>query len=201
LWNNYPDNFYPNDFFSSYYSDIQNGLEPGINGNIDEDPLFADTVFYYLSGNSPCVDSGSPDIVFNDPEDPNNLGFALWPAQGSLRNDMGAYGGNGWIPIANDVNEDDLGKLKLPTQFSLSQNYPNPFNPTTTIEFALPKSEFVTLKIYNLLGQEVTELVAKRLTAGNYKYTWDAGSLSSGVYYYKIEAGSYIQARKLILLK
>jgi len=88
-----------------------------------------------------------------------------------------------------------------PDVFTLSQNYPNPFNPTTTIEFSIPKTEFVTLKIYNLLGQEVAPLVSDKLNTGNYTYPWNASAFASGVYYYKIEAGGFIQTRKLILMK
>ena len=79
--------------------------------------------------------------------------------------------------------------------------YPNPFNPTTNIEFTIPKSEFVTLKIYNLLGQEVATLVSENLKAGSYKYQWDVSNLASGVYIYKIQAGNYQQTRKMIYLK
>jgi len=90
----------------------------------------------------------------------------------------------------------------IPFEFTLKQNYPNPFNPTTTIEFSIPKAEFVNLKIYNLLGQEVATLVSEKLTPGNYKYNWDAGSLASGVYYYKLESSKgFVKTRKLILLK
>ncbi len=89
----------------------------------------------------------------------------------------------------------------IPLEFSLSQNYPNPFNPSTTIEFSIPKSEFVTLKIYNLLGQEVATLVSEKLATGNYKYEWDAGLLASGVYIYKIQAGSFHKVRKMVYLK
>jgi hypothetical protein len=95
-----------------------------------------------------------------------------------------------------------------PKEYSLRQNYPNPFNPTTNIEFSIPKSEFVTLKIYNILGEEVATLVSERLTAGSYKYDWparssggDASSLSSGVYFYKIKAGAFQQINKMILLR
>jgi len=89
----------------------------------------------------------------------------------------------------------------MPQEYTLSQNYPNPFNPTTTIEFIIPKTELVNLKIYNLLGQEVSTLVSENLTMGNYKYTWDAFGFASGVYIYKLEAGSITQTRKLILMK
>ena len=90
---------------------------------------------------------------------------------------------------------------QFPTQFSLLQNYPNPFNPTTTIEFSIPKSEFVTLSIYNILGQEVATLVSEKLKAGIYQYSWDAGTSSSGVYFYKIIAGMFTESKKMILLR
>jgi len=89
----------------------------------------------------------------------------------------------------------------IPIEFSIKQNYPNPFNPKTTIEFSIPKTEFVNLKIFNLLGQEVNTLVSEKLTPGEYKYTWDASHLASGVYIYKLEAGNYSSTKKLILLK
>jgi len=85
--------------------------------------------------------------------------------------------------------------------YALRQNYPNPFNPSTTIEFSLPKSEFVELKVYNILGKEVSTLVAKKLNPGNHTYTFDGKNLASGVYYYRIEAGNFVQTRKMIYLK
>jgi len=88
-----------------------------------------------------------------------------------------------------------------PSEYVLKQNYPNPFNPSTTIEFSIPKTEFVSLKIYNMLGQEVSTLVSDKLTTGEYKYTWDAGTLASGVYLYHLQAGNYFETRKLILLR
>jgi hypothetical protein len=91
--------------------------------------------------------------------------------------------------------------LTFRKEFRLNQNYPNPFNPTTTIEFALPKTAFVTLKIYNLLGKEVAKLVAEQRSAGIHKLNWDARGLASGVYLYRLEAGGFVKSRKLILLR
>ncbi len=88
-----------------------------------------------------------------------------------------------------------------PVNIFLHQNYPNPFNPSTTIEFSIPKTEFVTVKIYNLLGQEVETLVAKKLNAGSYKYDWDAGKLASGIYMYRLEAGDFGETKKMVLIK
>jgi len=86
-------------------------------------------------------------------------------------------------------------------EFVLYPAYPNPFNPTTNIEFSIPKSGFVTLKVYNILGEEVATLVSKKLTAGKYKYDWDAGRLASGVYLYRIQSGDYFDVKKMILLR
>jgi predicted GH43/DUF377 family glycosyl hydrolase len=95
----------------------------------------------------------------------------------------------------------DYNNSYISNGYFLSQNYPNPFNPTTNIEFSIPKSEFVTLKIYNILGEEVVTLVSEKLTAGTYKYDWDASSLASGVYLYRIQAGDYITSKKMVLLR
>jgi len=91
---------------------------------------------------------------------------------------------------------------KIPLEFALKQNYPNPFNPSTTIEFSIPKTEFVTLKVYNLLGQEVTSLLARQMIPGNYKYVWDASGYASGAYYYRLQtSGGFVQSLKLFLLR
>jgi hypothetical protein len=80
-------------------------------------------------------------------------------------------------------------------------NYPTPFNPKTTIEFYFPYIKYVTLKVYNILGEGVATLVSKKLAAGRYKYDWDASSLASGVYLYRIQAGDYVAVKKMILLR
>ena len=97
--------------------------------------------------------------------------------------------------INNDIH------TGMPDNYTLSQNYPNPFNPSTAIEFSIPKTEFVSLKIHNLLGQEISTLVSERLNAGSYTFSWDATELSSGVYMYKLQAGEYVQTRKMVLIQ
>jgi hypothetical protein len=89
----------------------------------------------------------------------------------------------------------------LPHSYSLSQNYPNPFNPTTTIQYALPFSGQVTLKVYNVLGQEVGSLVNQYEIAGRYSVRFNAGNLSSGLYFYRIQSGTYSSVRKMMLVK
>ncbi len=95
------------------------------------------------------------------------------------------------------VGEDGI----LPTSFSLEQNYPNPFNPSTTIRFSVPKEEFVTLKVYNTLGQEVRTLINDVRHAGEYEVVFDAAGLPSGVYMYKLSAGSFLDTKKMVLMK
>jgi len=88
-----------------------------------------------------------------------------------------------------------------PSNYSLAQNFPNPFNPSTTINFTIPNSEFVTLKVYNILGSEVATLVNENLSAGSYKYNFDAQNLASGVYLYELSAGNFREIKKMNLLK
>jgi hypothetical protein len=85
--------------------------------------------------------------------------------------------------------------------FRLEQNYPNPFNPSTVIKFQVPTSKFVMLKVFDMLGREVKTLVNEELKAGSYEKTFDASGLASGVYYYRIHAGNFVETKKLMLLR
>jgi len=96
------------------------------------------------------------------------------------------------------VVEIDLGSLP---KFELSQNYPNPFNPSTTISFSLPQSGNVKLTVYNLLGEQVAELVNEFREAGVHTINFTASNFNSGLYIYKIEASDFVQARKMTLIK
>jgi uncharacterized delta-60 repeat protein len=89
----------------------------------------------------------------------------------------------------------------LPENFELSQNYPNPFNPTTTIQFSLPQAGDVTLKVYNLLGEEVKTLINEYKQIGNHSIQFNANNLASGIYFYRLQAGSFIETKKMILMK
>ena len=95
----------------------------------------------------------------------------------------------------------EKNETDLPLEYTLKQNYPNPFNPLTTIEFSLPKSGDVELKVFNLLGQEVSTLVSKKLNQGKHTYTFDGKNLASGIYYYQLVAGDYREVKKMILLR
>jgi len=81
------------------------------------------------------------------------------------------------------------------------QNYPNPFNPTTTIRYSIPEEQLVTLQIYNSVGEEVIELVNEVKEAGNYEIEFDSKALSSGIYFYKLNSGKFLETRKMVLAK
>jgi len=102
------------------------------------------------------------------------------------------------VVSSNNVNEYEI---PIPEQFILSQNYPNPFNPTTTIGYQLPISGYSTLKVYNLLGQEVATIFEGIQSAGNYSVTFDASGLTGGIYLYQLKAGNFVENKKFILLK
>jgi len=91
--------------------------------------------------------------------------------------------------------------IDKPTVFSLAQNYPNPFNPATKISYQIPADNLVTLKIFDVLGKEAATLINADQTAGSYEVTFNAANLPSGVYFYKIEAGSFVSVKKLLLMK
>jgi hypothetical protein len=117
------------------------------------------------------------------------------------------------VDVGNDGTIDDTLKLQneltgvhdhgslIPSEYKLYQNYPNPFNPTTTIQFDIPKTSFVTLKVYNVLGQEVATLVNEKREAGRYEVKFNASTLSNGVYFYRLAAGDYSSTKKFVLIK
>jgi hypothetical protein len=89
----------------------------------------------------------------------------------------------------------------VPSVYFVSPNYPNPFNPSTTIKFGLPKNSFVNISIYDILGQKVSVLVNEQMKAGEYVADWNASNFTSGVYFYKIEAGEFTKTSKMMLIK
>jgi len=100
-----------------------------------------------------------------------------------------------------NFNQVNFTGSEIPTTYALAQNYPNPFNPSTTIHYQIPQDGIVTLKIYDILGSEVATLVNEEKVVGKYEVNFNASALASGVYIYKIQAGSFINSKKMILLK
>lgn len=101
----------------------------------------------------------------------------------------------------NSVVSVKSDNLNIVSTFSLDQNYPNPFNPSTTINYSIPEQSHVELMVYDILGSEVTELVNKTQPSGNYEVKYDASNLGSGIYLYRFQAGSFIESKKMILVK
>ena len=104
-------------------------------------------------------------------------------------------------PLSEMVTSVKKVSNDFPRQFSLNQNYPDPFNPTTTISFTIPSRSSVSLKIFDMLGREVATIVSGEMPAGTYSRQWNAAKMSSGIYFYRLVAGSYTQTKKLVLLK
>jgi hypothetical protein len=88
-----------------------------------------------------------------------------------------------------------------PIDFLLEQNYPNPFNPSTTINYAVPEESFIELKVFDALGEEITSLVSETKESGFYNVTFDAANYNSGVYFYQLRTGNFIETKKMILMK
>ncbi|MGB5893743.1 MAG: T9SS type A sorting domain-containing protein, partial [Ignavibacteriaceae bacterium] len=182
------------------YSDVQGGYTG--TGNIDVNPEFDPTSDYYaLLSSSQCVDAGNPDAIYNDVEDPNNLGNPMLPALGTLTNDMGHCGGpaSTWIfwnwPMPVESSSPGV------TEFTLMHNYPNPFNPSTIIKYDIRERTNVELKVFDILGREVISLVNEEQPVGSYEVEFNAANLSSGVYFYKLQAGSFVETKKMLFMK
>lgn len=165
------------------YSNIMGGYSG--EGNIDEDPEFSSEEFF-VPMNYLCVNSGNSEL---SPDYPN-FDLVGNPRFYEYEIDMGA------IEVAHGSSEPTLPKT---TQ--LFQNYPNPFNPITTISFNLVKDQFITLDIYNIKGERVTQLAKGNFSAGKHLLQWDGNGVSSGVYFYKLKAGSYLKTMRAVLLK
>jgi hypothetical protein len=145
--------------------------------------------------------------------EPNNFwdGGEHWVVMnwgtGGTWNDLGLNSGE-WSSVTRAVIE-RIGStnisrdesVNIPSCFDLFQNYPNPFNPTTTIRYALPSSANVKLTIHDILGREITTLVNEEQSAGWKEVEWNGSASSSGIYFYKLEAGGFTEVKKLMLLK
>ena len=143
--------------------------------------------------------------------------WRLDEGSGQTTQDLSVYSNNATLgtsanPDASDptwvqaniliVNVEDVIKSNsMPTEFSLSQNYPNPFNPATRINYSLPYKSLVQIKLYDVLGNEVATIVNEEKPAGIYEVEFDGNRLSSGVYFYQLSAGSFIETKKMILLR
>ena len=129
------------------------------------------------------------------------ISFDLWNIDSTMRVDL-LRRAKGWLDNPkNPTSVETEKKNGLPETYSLKQNYPNPFNPTTIIEYDIPHQTYVQLRVFDLLGREVAELMNGAQEAGSYKITFNASNLSSGLYFYKLQTEEYIANRKFMLIK
>ena len=148
-------------------------------------------------------DSTSGQNVWDAPIDPANPTYRFVITAPGIHNyvctphlSLGMVGTITAAPVSS-VNEQG----NLPEKYTLSQNYPNPFNPNTTISYSIPTSEFVVMKVFNAKGQEVKTLVNEQQPSGQYEVQFNESNLASGIYFYRIKAGSFIDTKKMILLR
>jgi hypothetical protein len=117
---------------------------------------------------------------------------------GDSQNEPGwRHGTNLVVNVVSGINPTE----EVVHSYSLSQNFPNPFNPTTTISFGIPKAGLVNISVYDITGKFVAELVNSELSAGKYNTAWDASYLASGLYFYKIQSGDFVEVKKMSLIK
>jgi len=162
------------------YCDIYDTLWSG-DGNISVDPMFVnpDTGNFYLLEGSPCIDAGDPSSPYDSD---------------STIADMGCF----YYDQSVGIGEYDE---VLPNDYTISQNYPNPFNAVTIIKYELPVQSQVTIDIYDILGRKVTALANSNQPAGYHQVIWKADDVSSGIYFYKLQASNYTETRKMTLVK
>jgi glucuronoarabinoxylan endo-1,4-beta-xylanase len=103
--------------------------------------------------------------------------------------------------IGSNLDVRETVSASRPADFKLSQNYPNPFNPTTVVNYQLPQTSDVSLRVFDMLGREVMTLVNGRQSAGNYAVNINAAGMASGVYFYRLQAGNFTETRKMMLVK
>lgn len=144
---------------------------------------------------------GQSSVIFNNNSSGSITGFKMWygGGNGTGTGDIGfaSTDTSDFTPVGVEDNKLNV----IPTEFSISQNYPNPFNPSTSIKYQIPVEGIVTLKIFNILGEEVNALINKEKPAGVYELTWNAENLPSGVYFYQLQAGNFVETKKMILLR
>ena len=165
-----------------YFLDYTNGWCVGYEG----------TIVYSIDGGNNWIDqsSGTSSNLFSVQFVDEQTGWIVGDNGVILKTN------NGGIPVG--VVE---MRLNQPEEYSLQQNFPNPFNPATKIRFTIPVTGFTTLKVFDVLGNEVASLISEEKPTGSFEVEFNASALSSGIYYYKLVAGDFVEVKKMILLK
>jgi len=183
--------------------------QPGVNGANFLGTKFKDDALLNLSqGTAPFAGSFKPYnslSVFNGLEAAGNWVLTIDDAVPANDGTFEAWS----ISVSTESSSDVAYTPNYPADFILEQNYPNPFNPTTTIKYSIPNSSYVNLKIYDLLGNEIATLVEGDLPAGTYEHNWGGAGFTSGIYFYRLQAGNlspssgqgFVETKKMVLLK
>ena len=177
---------------------IEDGMnfskESGIAGTVNGNSIILPSGSYNISASTLIIDNNYNQINVNQLSAGQQV--IVWAVMNSVSNKTA-------LQIqSKSVNTTAVNETKnVIRNFVLEQNYPNPFNPSTTITFSISSDQFVTLKVFNAIGEEVTTLVNGNLTVGVHKVNFDAQGLSSGFYIYRLESGNSVQAKKMIMLK
>jgi hypothetical protein len=186
------------------YCDVEGGYVG--TGNIDADPVFLSAMSYLLSPGSPCADAGDPDPTYDDPEDPGNPGYALPPALGLTRCDMGCFGGPGCAPLHSPLATGVREQRPPVSGEGCLMGFPNPFRRATTIRFELPLASRTDLRVYDAGGRLVRTLVHDRLREGHHAAAWDGRDekgrpAAAGVYFVRLRSERVSQWVKVMLVK
>jgi hypothetical protein len=201
IWRDYSDiEFGGNRFMGSGGSPIgtPNGWSGWVNTyggiGVNANPQFVNNVRnidgFFIGANSPAINAGENLQSFIE-----SKGLPWKDILGNPRDsspDLGAYEYDGLLDVQEELQ---------PSAYKIEQNYPNPFNPSTTISYFIPTSSFVILKVYDILGNEIRSLVNEEKTPGNYQLEFNAANLPTGIYFYRLQAGSFIETRKMVLMK
>jgi photosystem II stability/assembly factor-like uncharacterized protein len=213
-----------NTLYGVSFSDINNGWAVGFNGTViaSTNPVPVELTSFTVT-----VDENNVTLSWKTETETNNSGFEIqrksidWERIGFVEGNGTTTEENSYsfvdknlaagkhqyrlkqIDYDGSFEFSDIVEVEIlsPIEFSLSQNYPNPFNPTTTIQYSIPESGNVKLIVYNSLGEQVSTLVNDFKESGNYQVEFDATNLSSGIYYYSLQINSFVETRKMILLR
>ncbi|MCB9248944.1 MAG: T9SS type A sorting domain-containing protein [Ignavibacteriales bacterium] len=165
----------------------------------DNNNFLIDSISYGIDLPWPTKPNGNGSTLELKDELLDNSDIENWQASFIL-------GGTPGKVNSSDATSADKYNSQLTTKYFISQNYPNPFNPSTTIKYEIPsdlrfEAQDVRLEVFDVLGKEVATLVNQKQKSGFYKVTWDASSQTSGVYFYRLKVGEFIQTQKMILLR
>jgi len=198
-------------FVSTYFGGMFRSYDNGISWNSINSGFPEKTVVLSLAVSGKNIFAGTYDGVYLSTDSGSNWkdikeGLKDLSIFSLAVNDTYIFAGSDrdgvWRrPISEVITNIKNNQNNLPTDFLLKQNYPNPFNPVTTINYSTPKKEMIIIRVYDVLGNEIASLVNEEKPAGNYKVNFNASNLSSGVYFYRMHAGNFIENKKCIVLK